>query len=66
MKDKALPAAEQSTVVIQLSLCQQTAIEATVADIGRLQQKLAALKDEAGLKPDTKYQITPDGRAVPQ
>lgn len=52
-------------VAIQLSLCQQTAIEATLQDIARLQTKLAAIKAEAGLDGNVPYRLTPDGQAVP-
>lgn len=60
------PAPPDEAVAIQLSLCQHTALEATLADIGRLQTKLAAIKAEAGMKDGVSYRVTPDGRAVPQ
>ncbi len=50
---------------IQLSLAQQTAIEATQGEIVRLRNKLRLLMAEAGLNPDVQHAITPDGRAVP-
>ena len=45
----------------QLSLAEQVAIEAIQADIVRLQNKLRAVLVEAGLNPEGKFRITPDG-----
>ena len=48
-------------VVKQLSLAEQTAIEAINADIQRLRNKLRAVMVEAGLDPEGRYSITVDG-----
>ncbi len=44
-----------------LTLAQQTAIESINADILRLRNKLRAVMVEAGLNPEGRYSIDPDG-----
>ena len=48
----------------QLTLAQQVAIEATAAEIARLQQRMRAILNEAGLDPAKPYKVTPEGMVL--